>query len=107
MSHMSEKLTLLGGVEGVVPRDVLYVEDERRVGQDDAVVVDLVHCVLEGQLRSRVPLVLRQDGSCRRKEEREVRVRRRWSPLGASEALSDIRYGVNVDTCIGHTNANQ
>lgn len=51
-------LTLFRRVEGVIFRHVLYIVLQRGFWQDKPVLVDLVHGILEGQLRTAILLVM-------------------------------------------------
>jgi sensor domain CHASE-containing protein len=54
--------TFLGGVKTVVPWHVLNVVHQSGARQNVPVLVDAVHCVLEGQFSAAVLLVLREYG---------------------------------------------
>ena len=56
--------TFLRRAKAVVPRHVLDVVDERRVGQNGAFAIQPVDGVLEGQLGAAVLLVLAEDATC-------------------------------------------
>lgn len=56
--------TFLGRAKAVVPRHVLNVVHERRVGQNGAFAIQPVDGVLEGQLGAAVLLVLSEDTTC-------------------------------------------
>ena len=54
------ELTFFRRSKGIVSRHVLDIVHHRSVGQEDLLLVDLVHGVLERKLRRAVLLVLRE-----------------------------------------------
>jgi hypothetical protein len=59
-------VTFFGRAKAVVPRHVLDVVHERRVGQNGAFAIQPVDGVLEGQFSAAVLLILSEDPTCQK-----------------------------------------